>query len=167
MAAALVSHVIGRPSLYSEALADVICQRIESGRSTVSICRDDDDMPDQSTFYRWRQDRPEFREKIAQAREARLEAWADRMAELGSFVLVSDIGHNRVNAAINALDKAARLQMPKVARVEVVDAGALASPDAVTAREMAKALVAILGAAGLIPGRDDSALIDVTPNVST
>lgn len=159
-----VPAVMGRPSLYSEELATTLCLRIESGRSTISICRDDSDMPDASTFYRWRNDRPDFRDKVAQAREARLEAWADRMAELGSFVLVSDIGHNRVNAAINALDKAARLQMPKVAKVEVTSPdGSLASPDGITAREMAKALVAILGASGLLPAPAGD-VIDITPN---
>lgn len=58
----------GRPSDYSEATADEICERLASGESMVSICRDDH-MPSYATVCRWRNAHPEFRDSSARARE--------------------------------------------------------------------------------------------------
>lgn len=59
-------------SLYTEELADEICQRLAGGRSLLSICGDDD-MPDKSQVFRWLGKYESFRDKYARAREA----WAE------------------------------------------------------------------------------------------
>lgn len=111
----------GRPSEYTGELADEFCRRVASGRSVLSVCADTD-MPSDTTVYRWRQERPEFRDKVAHARDERLEAYSDRMLALGSRVIEEgDLDPQRVNAAVNAIDKAARLQAPKQ-RVELTGA---------------------------------------------
>jgi transposase-like protein len=108
----------GRPTDYSDELADTFCQRIAEGRSVLSVCADLD-MPAQDTIYRWRREKPEFSEKLAQARDERLEAYADRMMALGTRVVEeAEFDPQRCNAAVNAIDKAARLQAPKQ-RVEL------------------------------------------------
>jgi hypothetical protein len=43
---------VGRPSLYSDDLASLICSRIAEGESLASICRDEG-MPSPSTVRRW------------------------------------------------------------------------------------------------------------------
>lgn len=103
----------GRPSIYTDELVDEFCERIADGRSISSVCADLD-MPDKSTIYAWRREKPGFSDKLAQARDERLEAYADQMRALGSRV-VDDEGFDpqRCNAAVNAIDKAARLQAPK------------------------------------------------------
>ena len=103
----------GRPTDYCDELVFEFCRRIASGRSVLSVCGDDD-MPSETTVYRWRYEKSEFREKIAQARDERLEADADQIRALASRVIgEGDLDPQRVNAAVNALDKAARLMAPK------------------------------------------------------
>jgi len=138
----------GRPTDYSDELADEFCRRVAGGRSTLSVCADLE-MPSDTTVYRWRQEKPEFRDKLAQAREERMEAYADRMMALGSRVVdEADFDPQRCNAAVNAIDKAARLQQPKQ-RLELTgkDGGAIQTESA-SSRDLAKA-VALLMSKGL------------------
>lgn len=136
----------GRPTDYSEELADEFARRVASGRSVLSVCGDLD-MPSDTTVYRWRQEKTEFRDKLAYAREDRLEAYADQMHALGSRVIEEvDLDPQRVNAAVNAIDKAARLQAPKQ-RIEMTgkDGGAIEVEDKSAydvARRIAYALAA-------------------------
>lgn len=109
---------VGRPTDYTGELADEFCRRVAAGRSVLSVCGDVD-MPSDTTVYRWRQGMPEFRDKLMCARDDRLEAYADRMDALARRVIEeSELDPQRVNAAVNAIDKAARLQAPKQ-RIEI------------------------------------------------
>jgi transposase-like protein len=108
----------GRPSDYTPELVEEFCRRVATGRSVLSVCADLD-MPADTTIYRWRQEKPEFRDKLADARDDRLEAYADQMHALaGRVIEEAELDPQRVNAAVNAIDKAARLQAPKQ-RVEL------------------------------------------------
>ncbi len=73
----------GRPSLYTEALAAKICQRLAEGKSLRSICRDDA-MPAISTVMGWLfdGDHDEFSEQYARAREAQAEVRADEIVDI-------------------------------------------------------------------------------------
>ena len=42
----------GRPSVYSHAMAEEICNRLAVGESLKSVCQDDG-MPDERTVRRW------------------------------------------------------------------------------------------------------------------
>ena len=70
----------GRPSLYTEEIADEICQRIAAGESIVSIAASPH-MPADSTIELWgetdSEDRPGFVGKYARARERCLRRLAD------------------------------------------------------------------------------------------
>ena len=113
----------GRPTDYTEELANEFCRRVASGRSTLSVCNDED-MPSDTTFYRWRQEKPDFRDKVTHSREERLEAYSGRMDDLAKRVIEDEaLDPQRVNAAVNAIDKAARLQMPK--KVELNHSGSI------------------------------------------
>lgn len=72
----------GRPSIYTPELADEICNRIASGRTTLSVSRDED-MPALSTIYDWRDSgkHPMFSEMYARAREKLCQHWADEIVE--------------------------------------------------------------------------------------
>ena len=72
----------GRPTLYSDELADEICERLAAGRSLLAICRDDDDMPDRSTVLRWQSARPDFAAKCVRAREFLADYEHDDMVEI-------------------------------------------------------------------------------------
>ena len=146
-------HPGGRPTDYCPEVVEEFCRRVASGRSVFAVCSDLD-MPSDTTVYRWRQEKPEFRDKIAEARDDRLEAYADQMHALGSRV-VEDGGLDpqRVNAAVNAIDKAARLMAPKQ-RVEVTgkNGGAIQTEEVTDPRQVAQRMAFLLAKAAADQG---------------
>lgn len=72
---------IGRPTDYTEAAADLICERLAQGESLRGICRDDA-QPALSTVFRWLTLHPEFSEQYARAREEQAEAFADEIVAI-------------------------------------------------------------------------------------
>lgn len=134
----------GRPSDYGRKLVDEFCRRVASGRSILSVCGDVD-MPGNSTIYRWQHEHAEFRDKVTRARDERLEAYSDRLMALGTRVMEEpDLDPQRVNAAANAIDKAARLQQPKT-RVELTGRDGGPVEVETSNRDVAKALLGLLG----------------------
>jgi hypothetical protein len=77
----------GRPSSFTQAVADTICSRLADGQSLREICRDDG-IPPQATVFRWLDDNQIFREQYARARAAQ----ADRFAE--EILEIADDGQN-------------------------------------------------------------------------
>lgn len=71
----------GRPSTYSEAIADEICERIAAGETLTGICLDED-MPAIRTVSGWLMRMPEFSAKYASAREAQMHIEAEQMREI-------------------------------------------------------------------------------------
>ena len=73
----------GRPSLYTEALAAKICQRLAEGESLRAICADKA-MPSISTVMGWLFDgnHGDFPEQYARAREAQAEIRADEIVDI-------------------------------------------------------------------------------------
>lgn len=73
----------GRPSIYSEEIVDAICERLADGRSLRSICLDDD-MPGQTTVFRWlaEEGKESFRQKYARARETQADAIFDECLDI-------------------------------------------------------------------------------------
>lgn len=67
----------GRPSSYTEAVGDEICERISNGESLRQICADES-LPSRSSVFRWLDD-PEmvaFRNQYARAHEFQAEHYA-------------------------------------------------------------------------------------------
>jgi len=62
----------GRPSIYSDAVATTICERIANGESLRSICSEPS-MPAMMTVMDWAADKEDFRIRYARAREAQAE----------------------------------------------------------------------------------------------
>ncbi|MDO3434603.1 terminase small subunit protein [Rhizobium sp. CBN3] len=74
---------MGRPSKFSQALAEKICARIADRESLRSICRDED-MPSKSTVLSWLadEDKAAFRARYALAREIMADSFVDEMVEI-------------------------------------------------------------------------------------
>lgn len=74
---------IGRPSSYTQAVADAICLRIAEGESLRQICADDD-MPSLRAVMRWldHADRSDFRQQYARAREMQADTLADQVLSI-------------------------------------------------------------------------------------
>lgn len=73
---------MGRASLYTEELADSICEKLADGESLNAIC-EADGMPSESTVRRWDlEDREGFSAKYARAREIGYEREADDILKI-------------------------------------------------------------------------------------
>lgn len=74
---------MARPSSFTQKVADAICEGIAEGRSLRSICQDEA-MPNKATVFRWLADeeRKEFRDQYACAREAQADALFDEVLEI-------------------------------------------------------------------------------------
>ncbi len=78
----------GRPSHFTQALADTICTRLAGGESLRSICRDED-FPHESTVRAWVVDNYKgFSTQYARARDIGLDVMADEILD------ISDDGSN-------------------------------------------------------------------------
>lgn len=80
----------GRPTVYSPELAELICKRIATSRHGLRAICQADDIPSLTTIMRWlsEEDKAEFREQYARAREAQ----ADLLAE--EILQIADDGQN-------------------------------------------------------------------------
>lgn len=72
---------MGRPSSFTQEVADCICERIADGESLRQICRADD-MPNKATVFRWLASNTLFRNQYAHAREAQAETFADEINDI-------------------------------------------------------------------------------------
>lgn len=108
----------GRPSIYTEALAEELAIRVALGRALSNVC-EDADMPAEVTVYRWllNDSHPGFRQKITRARELQNERFADMMIGLALKVQRTTgeglIPPDRARVAGELFDKAARLRSEK------------------------------------------------------
>lgn len=72
----------GRPSKFSQEVADAICERLANGETLTSIC-EDENLPAVSTVIKWTQDKEktEFYEQYARAREIGYLRMADEILD--------------------------------------------------------------------------------------
>lgn len=74
----------GRPSIYTDELVDLICDRIASGESLRMICSEPG-MPAQSSVYLWLSSKPGFSEKYAHARAAQADVYAQEIVDIADM----------------------------------------------------------------------------------
>ncbi|ATI84294.1 DNA packaging protein [Salmonella enterica subsp. enterica] len=78
---AAVEKKIGRPSDYTEELAEIICLRLAEGESLRSVCRDDG-MPSKQAVLRWLARNESFRAQYVRAKEEGAEAIAEELFDI-------------------------------------------------------------------------------------
>lgn len=72
---------MGRPTDFSQELADKILERIADGESLRAICREDC-FPAKTTVFRWLQADEVFRDLYEKAREAQADSLADEILDI-------------------------------------------------------------------------------------
>ncbi len=72
----------GRPSDYTDAMADHICERLACGESLREMCLTDDNLPCERTVYRWLLQSASFCQKYARAREFQAEPHLEDILEI-------------------------------------------------------------------------------------
>jgi hypothetical protein len=75
------SPKMGRPSTYSQEIADIICKRLAEGESLRTIVKDEG-MPAQGTVYVWLLKHKDFEEQYTRAREEQAETHADEIVSI-------------------------------------------------------------------------------------
>ena len=68
--------ITGRPSSFTQEIADTICDRLANGETLRAICRDEG-MPSKTSVMRWLNKDAAFRDQYARAREDQADHWAD------------------------------------------------------------------------------------------
>ena len=71
----------GRPSSYTEQMANLICIRLAEGESLNKICKEEG-MPDKATVFRWLASDASFCDKYARARELQAETQFDELIDI-------------------------------------------------------------------------------------
>lgn len=72
---------MGRPSKFTQKIADEICDRLIKPESLRFICKDEK-MPSMSMVFRWLNDHKSFREQYARAREIQADVIAEETHEI-------------------------------------------------------------------------------------
>lgn len=80
---------VGRPAIFTQVLADQICERIADGDSLRTIC-DGTDFPNRSTVFKWLSLYPEFSDQYARAREAQADAIFDDMLSIADTPVIGE-----------------------------------------------------------------------------
>ena len=95
----------GRPTKYTDELAAEIVQRLTSGETLRSVCRDAH-VPDNPTIYDWMDNSPAFASAIARARKRQAPGWIEEGKEI-----LDDADDQNGNAPVLKADKRAAYRM--------------------------------------------------------
>lgn len=71
------------PSIFTQEIADAICTRLMEGASLRQICKEAG-MPGQRTVYQWLNDKPNFQQQYARAREVQADTLADEILDISN-----------------------------------------------------------------------------------
>ena len=72
---------MGRPSTFTQEVADKVCARLATGETLRRISRDEG-MPPESTVRQWVMDNPDFAAQYAKSRDLGLDAMADELFDI-------------------------------------------------------------------------------------
>lgn len=72
---------VGRPTDYTQELADIICEELSEGKSLRTICRAED-MPAVRTIFYWLRTYEEFLHQYTRAKEESADALIEEMLEI-------------------------------------------------------------------------------------
>lgn len=103
---------VGRPSEYTEEIADRICSAIADGLNLNRIASQDG-FPSRECIYKWLRTHKSFSDNYARARESRADSRADRIDEITERVLSGDLDPHSARVAIDAIKWQAGKENPK------------------------------------------------------
>jgi hypothetical protein len=72
---------IGRPSIFTQEICDLICERLALGESLRSICSDKT-TPAMSSVFKWLRENEPFSQQYTRARETQADALADEILNI-------------------------------------------------------------------------------------
>ena len=102
---------VGRPSLYSQAVADEICRRMIEGENMSKICKDPR-MPGRYTVYSWFEKYPDFRTRCACAREGLADFLLDKLEDMADET--TELNVNSMKVKISTAQWRAMKMAPRI-----------------------------------------------------
>lgn len=96
----LIKRKKGRPTGYTEEIADEICERIANGESLRAICQAEH-MPAKAMVFRWLQNRKDFSDRYEKSRESQADALVDDILNIAdngeNDTYIDENGNKRVD----------------------------------------------------------------------
>lgn len=83
-------HPGGRPTDYTQELADRICEELALGKSMRTVCAAED-MPAMSSVFKWLREHKEFTEQYAKAKEESADAMAEELLYIADTPVMGEI----------------------------------------------------------------------------
>jgi len=78
-----MSNVMGRPTHYTNELADKICDAIASStKGTKKICNENSEFPNQETMFKWLAKHDYFNQQYVRAKQKQVEPLVDSMLDI-------------------------------------------------------------------------------------
>lgn len=109
---------MARPSDYTPETAAKICERLATGESLRSICRDEA-MPSRPTIVRWLFDQAEFRSQYAQAKATGIDEIAEQAIEIADTPRTGVIETDKQNRLGEDVTEVQRRDMTEHRRLQV------------------------------------------------
>lgn len=72
---------VGRPTKYTQILADKICERLAMGESMRTVCKEED-IPSMQTVFSWLRTNDKFLEQYARAKQESADAMAEEILDI-------------------------------------------------------------------------------------
>ncbi len=85
----------GRPTKYTQELADRICERLALGESMRTVCREEG-MPVMSTIFKWLRENELFSEQYARAKQESADAMSEELLEIADNPSNEDVNRDRL-----------------------------------------------------------------------
>lgn len=86
----------GRPTGYTEELANLVCSLLETGATLKSICRENDVLPAEATVRLWAKTHKDFAARYAEARDTGLTSMADELIDIADNRAIGDFPDRRL-----------------------------------------------------------------------
>lgn len=102
-----VKKPTGRPTTFSQNIADEICARLAKGETLRTIIASSDHLPDRTTIYDWLRKHESFANQYAQARAEQADYYAELIVDESYSSHDAQIGRLRVDALKWAASKMA------------------------------------------------------------
>lgn len=104
--------VTGRPSIYSQELADKICEQLAEGKSLRTVCKSEN-MPSLSSVFSWFRTKPEFLQQYTRAKEESADAYVEEMQDLADEAALDKDAINKARLQIDTRKWVASKLKPK------------------------------------------------------
>lgn len=134
----------GRPSTYSDEIADQICDEIIRGASLYRLC-ERDGFPGERTVYQWLDKNPEFAQKYMRARELQQDREADKIVDIADAAEDANLARLQIDAR---KWRASKLAPKKYGdRLDLNHSGAI---ETISDAQLDTRLSELLGKAGIV-----------------